>query len=130
MKLALLDSNIVIYFLKGDRPIIDWLSRFNDCLFAISIVTWIEALVGSFHEQKNIEEMAAVLNNFLRLPLNEKTAKLTAQLMQNDILSGRKKSFQDSAIASTALSNNIPLLTNNPKDFRRFKGLKIVSPSN
>ena len=128
MKQLLLDTNIVIYLLNGDPRYVSLAEKIKDAICFISIVTWIEVLAGSSYHKKTMNEVAEDANIFIRLPLNEKTSLITAQLLQFSLTEKRKKNFQDTVIAATALTHNIPLLTNNPKDFRRFKGLKIISP--
>lgn len=128
MKQVLLDTNIVIYFLRSDLRFISLMEKFGDALFFISIITWIEVLSGSFHHKKDIDELKEDLSNFIILPLDKKVGEITAQLAQNNIKNKRKKSFQDTSIAATAIAHDMPIATNNPKDFRQFKGLKIISP--
>ncbi|MBI2638559.1 PIN domain-containing protein [Candidatus Peregrinibacteria bacterium] len=125
----LLDTNIVIYILKNDTGVMNLISRYSGALFFISIVTWIETLGGSFHHGKNIHELAHTLEVFYRIPIHEKIAILSANLIQSSALKKQKLRFQDTVIAATAITENIPLITNNPKDFRHFKGLKIISPN-
>lgn len=124
MKLALLDTNVVIYLLNGDTIVRKFLEKAKYDLFAISVVSWIELLAGSLRHGQASAEFESRLQMFMRLPLHDDVARRTAALIQSD--SHKKKVFPDTVIAATALVNNIPLLTNNPRDFRKFKGIKIV----
>jgi predicted nucleic acid-binding protein len=128
MQQVLLDTNIVIYLLKSDLAFISLMEQWGDRLFSISIVTWIEILAGSFHHQKDIDELRENLNDFILLPIDMKIGRVAAELIQDNVKNKRKKNFQDAAIAATAIAHNMPLVTNNPKDFRQFRGLKIISP--
>lgn len=125
MNQLLLDSNIIIYLLNGDPKINVFLEKFRHVLFVISIITWIEVLTGSHKHQKKITELASDLSNFIHIPIHTNIGFKTAQLLQNQKGSFKNK-FQDSIIAATAIVHKIPLVTNNPKDFRKFKGLKII----
>lgn len=124
----LLDTNIVIYILRNDPVAMDLLSRYSHAIFSISIITWIETLGGSFRHGKNIHELMQALEVFNRIQISGKIALTSAHLIEYTTLKKQKSRFQDTVIAATALAENIPLITNNPKDFRRFKGLKIISP--
>ncbi len=47
--------------------------------------------------------------------------------MTDSKLNGLNISISDAWIASTAISLQIPLITNNEKDFQKIKGLTIIS---
>lgn len=129
MNQFLLDSNILIYILEQNRHIASFLERYQDANFFISMVSWIEVLSSSMYHHKTMAEVEDELQNFIRLPLDDRIAKKVALLFENAIRKGGKiKNFQDGVIAATALLHNIPLITNNPKDFRKFKNLKVISP--
>ncbi|MEK7529129.1 MAG: type II toxin-antitoxin system VapC family toxin [Patescibacteria group bacterium] len=128
MKKYLLDSNIVIYYLHGEPKVlsaIENMTKANAC-FYISMITWIEVLAGSFKHEKSIDDMASEMDAFAVLPIDKVTGMEAGRLLQTSILSGRKENFPDAVIAATAIVNDIPLLTNNPRDFKPFRGLKLV----
>lgn len=127
MKDILLDTNIVIYALNGDLRIVTWLTKFSETKFHISIITWIEILSGSFRHGKTIDEISQQLECFCKLPLGDNVAQKGATLMQEQLQLGKKRPFQDCLIAATAVIYRMPLFTNNPRDFRNFKDIKIVS---
>lgn len=128
MKNILLDTNIVIYLLEGDRSTVAYVERFKDHQFCISIITWIELLAGSFHNKKTIKEIRPDVGHFMRLPLTEYVALLSAEILQNEFKKRKRPLFQDSVIAATAIHHRMPLMTNNPRDFRGIKNLKLITP--
>lgn len=128
MNNILLDTNIIIYFLNGDKATTRLLEQHSDATFCISMVSWIEALAGSFRHKKNISEVASDLYFLLRLPMTEAVGQIAASLIQENAIKEKRHRFQDSVIAATALFHTIPLITNNHKDFRGIKGLKIITP--
>lgn len=129
MEQILLDSNIVIYLLREESWIIQWLQSIGDKTYSISIISWIEVLAGGFKHLKTMEEIKNSLDKFQILPLDRTVGDSAAVLSENSYrIHGRKINFQDSLIAATALAYDMPLITNNPKDFRTFKGLKVISP--
>ena len=95
MKSVLLDTNIIINFLNGDSRILNLLENFKDVQFCISIITWIEALAGSLRHGKAIDEISWEINHFRRLPLNEFVGRVSAAIMQQKLLAGKKWKFQD-----------------------------------
>lgn len=128
MQNILFDTNIIIYFLKRDSRVITFLDSLEKINVHISIISWIEILTGSFRHGKKISEMAWSLSHFIRLPINDAVGQTAAFIMQEKLMMGKKKDFQDSLIAATAVMYNMTLVTNNPRDFRGIKGLKIISP--
>lgn len=125
----LVDSNILIYLLNKNRDIISFFEQYRSTALYISMISWIEVLSGSSRHKKTIHEVERDIQDFIRLPVEDRIAKAAAQLFENAILKGRKiNNFQDGVIAATALLHHMPLITNNPKDFRKFKGLKVISP--
>lgn len=128
MENILLDTNVIIYFLKGDPRIINFLDGPGEIKVHMSIISWIETLVGSFHHHQNMDTIAFGLEHFARIPVNDTIGRIAADIMQKRLRHGQKKEFQDSLIAATAITYNMPLLTNNPRDFRGIKGLKIMKP--
>ena len=127
MKHLLLDTNIVIYSLNGDSPILRLLESFKDTQFHISMVSWVETLAGSFRHGKEIDEILWELECFHKLPFDDSVGRTSAIIIQERLRRGKKAPFQDSLIAATGLVHHIPLLTNNPKDFRGIKGLKVIA---
>lgn len=125
----LVDSNILIYLLNKNRDIVPFFEQFRSAALHISMISWIEVLSGSSRHKKTIREVERDVQDFIRLPVEDRIAKKAAQLFENAIQKGEKiKNFQDGVIAATALLYGMPLITNNPKDFRKFKGLKVISP--
>lgn len=127
MHQVLLDSNIVIYLLNKEMKVISFIEKFKQTIFCISKITWIEVLAGSHNHQKTIPELMEDLTRFTQISIHDAIGLMAARLIQTDILYGRKNEFQDSVIAATAIVHKTPLITNNPKDFRRFKGLKVIA---
>lgn len=129
MDRLLLDTNIVIYLLNGEPTVIRWFRQFEEKPLVISIISWIEVLAGSFKHQKTIEEVAKTLEYFEVLPVQKTIGYHAAYAFETQLKKKKRiPGFQDGIIAATALAEKIPLVTNNPKDFRHFKGLKILTP--
>ena len=116
----LVDSNIIIYHLNGEKKATEFLIKYYEEI-AISQITFIEVLSFPFtqEEEKSVEEL---LNAFKILDLTKEIAK---QAVKNRRL--RKIKIPDNIILSTAMVHNLVLVTRNIKDFKLFD-IKIIDP--
>ncbi|TAK45453.1 MAG: type II toxin-antitoxin system VapC family toxin [Saprospiraceae bacterium] len=118
----LIDSNIIIIASKlTNIGVLNYLKKREKALCA-SIVSKIEVL--GYHQLKQVEK--EFLNNFFNaipiLQLDAVVAEKAIELRQRKPLS-----LADSILAATALVNNLPLFTDNIKDYAGIKGLKLIS---
>lgn len=123
MKKLLLDSSVVIDFLRRKDKNDSLLAKLPNYDFYISIVTHTELYSGkSIWESK---EAKAELEKFLSivtiLPLIDKISQVAGKIKayNND------RSLLDCIIAATAINNNLTLATLNIKDFEKIKGVKL-----
>lgn len=123
----ILDTNIMIYLLNGNPRAVALMRKFQNRPIFISVITLTEILAGSFYQKKSIKTVLYDLQSFVRLHVTEPIAVTAAKYIQTNLKKGLKKNFQDGVIAATALVHKMPVITNNPKDFRNFKGLKIIA---
>jgi predicted nucleic acid-binding protein len=124
----LVDSNIIIYSLNGDAQALQLLEAYKEATLHMSIISWIETLTGSLYHEQTIDEIAQQIDYFNKLPVSDSVGRMAAYIMQKQARQRKKQRFQDSIIAATAIVHRMPLLTNNPRDFRAIRGLKIISP--
>jgi len=113
----LLDTNIVLLILNGDKTIAHFLNRSN---IFISFITEIELL--SFHGFST-QELLKVKNFLNQLHVID----LTAEIKQTAIELRRKHRLKipDALISGTAISQNIPLVSAD-KDFKKIDALELV----
>jgi predicted nucleic acid-binding protein len=125
----LLDTNIVIYIAANDERCANFFdTSIQDRSVGLSVITYLEALSGVRHsaEERIIRDF---LSTVTVIPLSLDIASASIPLFRSREKRGlRSPKFADILIASTAMVLGIPLLTNNPKDFRQFKGLEILVP--
>lgn len=113
----LLDSNIILYLLNGDKTLADFLNKKE--LF-ISIITEIELLSFreiSLHEQKQIQNFideCKVVN--IESEIKLETIRLRKKL---------KSKLPDSIIAATTLYLNIPLISAD-NGFKKFDEIQLI----
>lgn len=122
----LLDTNIILYVVHGNA---DWkriVRRYADATGYISVITFMELLVGSrsAEEHARLEEILAWAHI---VPLDAAIGERACKFLQGRGRSLRSPHLADAIIAATAAELAIPVLTNNPRDFRRFPGVKAVS---
>ncbi|HPH87470.1 MAG TPA: type II toxin-antitoxin system VapC family toxin [Chitinophagales bacterium] len=118
----LLDSNIIIYSVQPEYQIIlEFLSSKEDNL-SISIVSKIEVL--GYHDLSDFvkENLQLFFSEIPIINLSDEIAEIAIQLRQK-----KKMTLGDSIIAATAIHKNIPLLTNNIKDFKHIENLVLIS---
>ena len=129
MKVALIDTNILSAFMRGNSQVIrkteEYLEK-HDTL-TISIITYYEILRGikvlsnetkikAFHEfmsSCNIEE--------IDLLIAEKAADIYDELRRT----GKLVEDADILIAATAMKHGMVVVTDNTGHFKRIKGLKV-----
>lgn len=120
----LCDSNILIDYLNGDQRIIELLQTWltNNELLAISSITTVEVLALPTLGPEDISVATSFLKYFVTIPLDDQIAYQAATMSRI-----YKLKIMDSAIAATAISQRIPLVTRD-KQFRKVKELEIVAP--
>ena len=127
MKKYLLDTNICIYFLKGQFGLhgkINEIGKENCFLSEITIAELkfgAENSVQKEKNRKNVEEFQSKFDILPVFPALDIFAKEKARLKTK----GRILDDFDLLIGATALQNNLTLVTKNVNDFDRLKGIKI-----
>jgi predicted nucleic acid-binding protein len=124
----LLDTDIVIYSLKGHAAVKKNLERNLQVAIKISIVTLMELYYGAYKSQnvasnlgkiKRIEEALEIVS------LGRESAEIFAMLKADLEKAGTPLDDFDLILAACALSHDLILVTNNVKHFRRIQGLKM-----
>jgi tRNA(fMet)-specific endonuclease VapC len=111
---VVVDSDVLIDFLRrkpGAKAVLASISR--DDLPCCSVITVAEVRAGMRPEE---EPITSFLFDVLEvLPVDRETAVLAGQLKQS--VMPREVELDDCLIAATAIRNNAPLLTHNPKHY-------------
>jgi tRNA(fMet)-specific endonuclease VapC len=121
---VVIDSDILIYFLKGQQEIVDKLSAHPIENIFTTRINVTELLYGAFNSAKvaqNMAKISAFLANFHILEFDEKASMTFARLKKN----GDLIADMDLMIASIAVANKFSLVTNNHKHFDRIEGLLV-----
>lgn len=125
----LLDTDICIYIRTGKPEQV--LRRFRTVRpgeAALSVITYGELLYGaersSLREQP-LERLRKVTVLVPTLPLPEKAAEIYGFIRADLERRGEMIGNNDLWIAAHALTSGLTLVTNNEKEFRRVRGLKV-----
>jgi predicted nucleic acid-binding protein len=113
----LLDSDIVIYALRGKKPIVKFLERLRaqGYKLAISAVTVYEVYVGMRPGEET--KTKAFLKSLICLPVTREVAEKAAEYLRTFQQQGVTLHMPDLLIAATAFHYKLQLVTYNRKDF-------------
>ncbi len=129
----LLDTNVISEMLNRfpSVAVCSKIDRFKD-VSAISSITWFELLSGVQNmPEGNRKEFLrdAIVNTvqsmFSVIDYDRHAAWIHADIMARTNAVGKKRPYQDSQIAATAVANNMILVTRNVKD---FQAIQEISP--
>ncbi len=125
----LIDTNICIYIINRHPP--EVIQKFKDSevgQIAISSITVSELQYGvskSKYREHNLKRLEEFLTPFQILPYDEYAAKYYGEIRSQLENQGTIIGPLDLLIAAHALSQNLILVTNNEKEFKRIPSLKV-----
>ncbi len=122
----LLDSDILIYFLKGKEEVVWQISRHAPEDLLTSRINYTELLYGAYNSarvESNLNIILPFLDNFQILEFDKPAADIFAREKARLKKSGNIIADLDLMIASIAIANDLYLVTNNLKHFERVKNL-------
>ena len=121
----LLDSNIIIDFLNGDKKIGDWVNREKSTpslfSFSISTVGKIEVLSDKRLTEKQAIELEKFLDAFDCIPISDEVARLAAMLRREKVLT-----LGDAIIVATAIIRKRILVTRDKSFIKKVSNLVEV----
>lgn len=121
----LLDTNILIYYFKGQIPS-DIILKFKEIISNepnISIITRIEFLGWPEYDDISYEKSNKYISLSNIIMLSNEIADISIDIKKNYNLK-----LGDAIIAATALENELTLVTRNTKDFKKVADLKLYNP--
>ena len=124
----LLDTNTCVYAIR-QRPesVYQRLSNSAGEVIALSVVTAFELEIGALRAQgrRYSEAVRKFLGAFSVLPLEDSARDAYGRLRTSLERQGERIGAYDMLIAAHAIALGATLVTNNEKEFRRVKGLRI-----
>lgn len=126
----LLDTDTVIYSLRGDEAVKKNINRHIIDSMKISAVTLMELYYGAYKSQqveKNLAKIKVVENTLEVLHVGMESVEVFGIYKAKLEKAGTPLDDFDLILASCALANNLVLVTNNVKHFKRIKGLRLTN---
>jgi len=123
MEMILLDTCVLIQFLKGDEPVVDKITGFKSPLL-ISAISEMELYYGAFNktEQNMLEQFCSKFKVIQLTPeISKQATKLIKQYAKSHSLD-----IPDSLITASCLVSGLKLYTLNVKDFKFIDGLLLI----
>ena len=123
----LIDSDCLIYFLKGDKEVVESISDLNqDKLFTsvICVGEVMEGLLGAKHTAKR-SSFEKMLTTIEVVDIDLKVVKKFSELRSKLRSMGKLIDNFDLLIASSCLVYDMVLVTGDTNHFKRIPGLKI-----
>ena len=116
----LIDTNIIVYYLKGEQVAVSFL-RTNRGKLSISSITWMETLSYPFSADEDLV-VRKFLQEFRLIEISAPVMELTVEIRRM-----KKMKLPDAIIAASAIQNHLILVTRNIKDFNGTK-VKTLDP--
>ena len=116
------DTNVIIFISKNIIKVENLISP--DIKPSISIITYIEALGYKFETTEDLLYMQQICSSFQLVNISDLIVLETINLRKK-----HRIKLPDAIIYATAIVENVPLLTNNTKDFIALDGgVKLINP--
>ena len=128
MKKYLIDSDILIYFLKGKQEVVEKLSHIPVDDLYISRINYTELIYGAYNSTKieqNLKVIEPFLGSFKILEFTQASSLIFAKEKARLKKSGNIIADMDLMIASIAIENGCTLISNNIKHFERVQSLEL-----
>jgi tRNA(fMet)-specific endonuclease VapC len=129
----LIDTDVIIYSLKGNKHIQQWMVANQNIPKSISVITYGELTYGarkSQHPEKNIATVTRIAELFPIIDINRGIIELFGEIKAKLEISANRIDDMDLLIASTAIYMNMSLVTNNRKHFSGIDDLVLENWEN
>lgn len=125
----IVDTDILVNLLRKEPKTIEWLESHKDSFSlattAINIFELYTGVYKSSEANKNIKDVKDVIERFRIIEFNTKSAREAGKQRALLEKQGQVIDIRDIFIGAIAISENIPIKTNNIKHFSRIDGLKL-----
>ena len=124
----LIDTDIIIFALRGDKTVLAKFKENKNIPISISMITYAELVFGakrSGNEQKNMIKVNRIREIYPVEELNIGIMELFADIKANMYSKAMRIEDMDLFIAATAIYNDLTLVTNNTKHFKNIPLLKL-----
>jgi len=126
----LLDTNTIINILKGNPVVERNLRRYYHDPIKICTVTLMELYYGAYKSQRvtsNLAKIKTLENTLEILPLGQEIVEMFGKQKSQLEKAGTPLDDFDLILGCCALSQNLILVTNNTRHFKKIEGLKLAN---
>ena len=126
----LLDTDTVIYNMKGNANVQKNLRQHINDSISISVITLMELYYGARKSEQvtaNLAKIRRLEQTVDAIPIGLESTEIFGLLKAQLEISGNRLDDFDLVIASCAMAHNLTLVTNNTKHFERIDGLKLTN---
>ena len=126
----LLDTDTIIYILKGNNVVKKNLQCHIEDPMKISIITLMELYYGAHKSGKvagNLAKVKRLETEFEIISTSKESAEIFGLLKATLEKSGKRLDDFDLIIAACAMTHNLTLVTNNVAHFKKIEGLKLTN---
>jgi predicted nucleic acid-binding protein len=124
----LLDTDTLIYFMKGRPSVVEAFGRVNEEELCTSILNHSELLYGAFYseqQKQNLKKIYQLFEYIDLVPYDEEASQIFAEQKVNLRKNGIALMDFDLMIGSVALRHELILVSNNQKHFEKIPGLQL-----
>jgi tRNA(fMet)-specific endonuclease VapC len=128
MRQALLDTDILSEFLRGNEQVAENAERYllNFEVLTFSVITFYEIKNGLLYRdaKKQLKKFTKLAELSNIVPLTVADAEYAARIQADLRMKGEQIGHADTLIAGIALNHGFELITNNTRHFKRIKQLQ------
>ena len=124
----LIDTDIIIFALRGDKTVLAKFEENKNIPISISMITYAELVSGakrSGNEQKNMLKVNRIREIYPVEELNIGIMEVFADIKTKMYTQAIRIEDMDLFIAATAIYNDLTLVTNNTKHFKNIPLLEL-----
>ena len=134
MNRALIDTDILSYYFKGDPIVVENFQKYLDQygIIEISLITYYEIMSGLSYKSalKQLEIFNDFVSENIVIPATEESCRISAEIYSELRIKGDLIDDIDLLIAGIAIENELTLVTNNTNHFGRIPGLILENWKN
>jgi len=126
----LLDTDTIVFNLKGNAAVRKKLLLHINDPIKTSVITLMELYYGAYKSQKftgNLAKIKTIEQSLEIIPVGIESVEIFGMLKSKLEKTGSRLDDFDLIIAACALAHNLTLVTNNEKNFQRIEGLKLTN---
>ncbi len=129
MKKAVIDTDILSYYFKGDKKVVENFQKYLQTYSYINlpIISYYEILRGLKFKKaiKQIERFENFVASNNLLFITKSSAEMSAEKYAELQIKGKTTGTSDLLIAGIALKHDLTVVTNNEKHYKDISGLRI-----